>query len=89
MVAVQKVLDDNYTLTVPVFKLFHNQIIGKGGVTIKKIREATKVRIDFPDAHDASDEITVTGNESLPSCNIFTSMKTNAFPLSNRPKSKS
>lgn len=44
-----------------IFKDFHKNIIGKGGATIKKIKEETDTRIDLPSMDSDSDSITVTG----------------------------
>ncbi|KAJ1348733.1 hypothetical protein KIN20_004105 [Parelaphostrongylus tenuis] len=45
--------ESNYQETVPIFKEFHKHIIGKGGATIKKIREETQTRIDLPESNSA------------------------------------
>ncbi|RCN39176.1 KH domain protein [Ancylostoma caninum] len=62
--------ESNYQQTVPIFKEFHKHIIGKGGATIKKIREETQTRIDLPEViiiclGDSGEErITVTGKKA-------------------------
>ncbi|VDM70698.1 unnamed protein product [Strongylus vulgaris] len=45
----KELAENNYQETVPIFKEFHKHIIGKGGATIKKIREETQTRIDLPE----------------------------------------
>jgi len=49
---------------VHIFKDFHKNIIGKGGITIKKIREETDTRIDLPSENSDSDIILITGKKS-------------------------
>lgn len=56
--------ESNYQQTVPIFKEFHKHIIGKGGATIKKIREETQTRIDLPESNSGEDRIFVTGKKS-------------------------
>lgn len=48
---------------VRIFKDFHKNIIGKGGATIKKIREETDTKIDLPSVVSDSDSIKVTGKK--------------------------
>ncbi|VDM53739.1 unnamed protein product [Angiostrongylus costaricensis] len=55
--------ESNYQQTVPIFKEFHKHIIGKGGATIKKIREETRTRIDLPESNSGEDRICVTGKK--------------------------
>jgi predicted PilT family ATPase len=52
---------ENFEMEVAIFRRYHSEIIGKGGVNIRKIRDATGVRIDVPSADENSDIITVTG----------------------------
>ncbi len=40
-------LESNYQVKVPIFKQFHKYIIGKGGATIRKIRQETDTRYNF------------------------------------------
>lgn len=51
----------NYVAEVRIFKDFHKNIIGKGGATIKKIRDETDTKIDLPSMVSDSDSIKVTG----------------------------
>jgi len=56
-------LENNYQAKVPIFKQFHKFIIGKGGQTIKGIRQDTSTRIDLPESGSESDVITITGKK--------------------------
>ncbi len=56
-------LEANYQVKVPIFKQFHKFIIGKGGATIKKIRQETDTKVDLPDSGADSDVITITGRK--------------------------
>ena len=56
-------LESNYQVKVPIFKQFHKFIIGKGGATIKKIRQETDTRVDLPESGSESDVITLTGKK--------------------------
>jgi transcription antitermination factor NusA-like protein len=56
-------LDANYQVKVPIFKQFHKFVIGKGGATIKKIRQETDTRVDLPESGNESDVITITGKK--------------------------
>jgi len=56
-------LENNYQAKVPIFKQFHKFIIGKGGQTIKGIRQDTSTRIDLPESGNDSDVITITGKK--------------------------
>ncbi len=49
---------------VHIFKQFHKNVIGKGGATIRKIRDETETRIDLPSEVSDSDVITITGKKS-------------------------
>merc|ERR1719342_894121 len=57
-------LESNYQVKLPIFKQFHKNIIGKGGVNIKKIRDETITKIDLPDSNAESDTITITGKKA-------------------------
>lgn len=46
-----------------IFKKFHGSIIGKGGATLKRIREDTSTKIDMPKEGTDSDIIIVTGRK--------------------------
>lgn len=55
--------EENFQIQVPIFKQFHKNIIGKGGATIKKIREETSTKIDLPLENSDSDVIVITGEK--------------------------
>merc|ERR1711962_1119200 len=59
----RELLESNYQVKLPIFKQFHKNIIGKGGVNIKKIRDETNTKIDLPDSNAESDTITITGKK--------------------------
>ena len=48
---------------VRVSKDVHPKIIGKGGAQIRKIRDETETKIDFPRENSDSDVITITGKK--------------------------
>ena len=50
-------------LKLPIFKQFHKFIIGKGGATIKQIRQETNAKIDLPASGSDSDIIILTGKK--------------------------
>ena len=53
----------NYQAQVHIFKQFHKNIIGKGGATIRAIRDETDTKIDLPSESSDSDVITITGRK--------------------------
>jgi polyribonucleotide nucleotidyltransferase len=55
--------ESNFQSKVPIFKQFHKFIIGKGGATIRKIRQETDTRVDLPESGSESDVITITGKK--------------------------
>lgn len=59
----QDMATNNYEEKVRVFKEVHPKIIGKGGAQIKKIREETDTKIEFPRENSDSDVITITGKK--------------------------
>ncbi|KAG7263318.1 hypothetical protein CRUP_002210 [Coryphaenoides rupestris] len=63
---VAEMVENGYTLLVPIFKQFHKNIIGKGGANIKKIREETNTKIDLPAENSNSEMIVITGKK--PNC---------------------
>uniref|UniRef100_A0A8C5BTA0 Vigilin n=1 Tax=Gadus morhua TaxID=8049 RepID=A0A8C5BTA0_GADMO len=63
---VAEMVENGYTLLVPIFKQFHKNIIGKGGANIKKIREETNTKIDLPAENSNSEMIVITGKR--PAC---------------------
>merc|ERR1719295_2224194 len=56
-------LESNYQLKLPIFKQFHKFVIGKGGATIKQIRQETNAKIDLPASGSDSDIIILTGKK--------------------------
>ncbi|XP_005104751.1 vigilin [Aplysia californica] len=60
----KELVENNYQAQVHIFKDFHKNIIGKGGNTIKKIREETDTKIDLPSESSDSDVITITGKKA-------------------------
>ncbi|EDO37476.1 predicted protein [Nematostella vectensis] len=54
----------NYCIDVPIFKQFHKNVIGRGGTTIKKIREETDTKIELPAEGSDSDVIIITGHKA-------------------------
>lgn len=60
---VQDMKEENWQDQVHVFKDVHKNIIGKGGATIRKIREETDTRIDLPNEASDSDVIVITGRK--------------------------
>lgn len=46
-----------------MFKKFHGSVIGKGGATLRKIREETDTKIDLPGESSQSDIIVITGRK--------------------------
>uniref|UniRef100_A0A6Q2WRB8 Vigilin n=1 Tax=Esox lucius TaxID=8010 RepID=A0A6Q2WRB8_ESOLU len=57
------VVENGFSVSVPIFKQFHKNIIGKGGANIKKIREETNTRIDLPAENSNSEMIVITGKK--------------------------
>ncbi|XP_028650653.1 high density lipoprotein binding protein a isoform X2 [Erpetoichthys calabaricus] len=60
---VAEMVENSYSVSVPIFKQFHKNIIGKGGANIKKIREETNTRIDLPAENSNSEVIVITGKK--------------------------
>ena len=56
-------LANNFQAHVHIFKQFHKNIIGKGGMNIRKIRDETDTKVDLPSEHSDSDVITITGKK--------------------------
>ena len=46
-----------------MFKKFHGSIVGRGGATLRKIREDTDTRIELPQENSSSDVITIVGRK--------------------------
>lgn len=60
----KELAESNYQSSVPIFKEFHKHIIGKGGATVRRIREETQTRIDLPEGNSGEDKILVTGKKA-------------------------
>uniref|UniRef100_A0A8C5GDI4 Vigilin n=1 Tax=Gouania willdenowi TaxID=441366 RepID=A0A8C5GDI4_GOUWI len=61
---MQKIVENSFSVSVPIFKQFHRNIIGKGGSNIKKIREETNTKIDLPAENNNSEMIIITGKKA-------------------------
>ncbi|XP_061744399.1 vigilin-like isoform X1 [Nerophis ophidion] len=61
---VAEMMENSFSLSVPIFKQFHRNIIGKGGSNIKKIREETNTKIDLPAENSNSEMIIITGKKA-------------------------
>ncbi|XP_062858912.1 vigilin isoform X2 [Trichomycterus rosablanca] len=59
-----ELVENSYSISLPIFKQFHKNIIGKGGANIKKIREETNTKIDLPTENSDSEMIVITGKKS-------------------------
>uniref|UniRef100_A0A3B3BY82 Vigilin n=1 Tax=Oryzias melastigma TaxID=30732 RepID=A0A3B3BY82_ORYME len=60
---IADLIENSFSLSVPIFKKFHKNIIGKGGANIKKIREETNTKIDLPTENSNSEMIVITGKK--------------------------
>uniref|UniRef100_A0A665W5G2 Vigilin n=1 Tax=Echeneis naucrates TaxID=173247 RepID=A0A665W5G2_ECHNA len=56
---VAEMVENSYSVSVPIFKQFHRNIIGKGGSNIKK--ECGGVHIHFPTEGSGIDKVTIRG----------------------------
>ncbi|XP_047399971.1 vigilin isoform X1 [Sciurus carolinensis] len=61
---VADLVENSYSISVPIFKQFHKNIIGKGGANIKKIREESNTKIDLPAENSDSETIVITGKRA-------------------------
>ncbi|XP_031441147.1 vigilin isoform X1 [Clupea harengus] len=61
---IADLIENSYSISVPIFKQFHKNIIGKGGTNIKKIREETNTKIDLPTENSDSEMIVITGKKA-------------------------
>ncbi|KAM3857680.1 LOW QUALITY PROTEIN: vigilin [Diretmus argenteus] len=61
---IADLIENSFSLSVPIFKQFHKNIIGKGGTNIKKIREETTTKIDLPTENSNSEMIVITGKSN-------------------------
>ncbi|MBN3310667.1 VIGLN protein, partial [Amia calva] len=60
---IAELIENSFSISVPIFKQFHKNIIGKGGANIKKIREETNTKIDLPTENSNSEVIVITGRK--------------------------
>ncbi|XP_064409090.1 vigilin isoform X2 [Latimeria chalumnae] len=61
---IAELIENSYSISVPIFKQFHKNIIGKGGANIKKIREETNTKVDLPTENSNSEVIVITGKKA-------------------------
>ncbi|XP_069775955.1 vigilin-like isoform X2 [Narcine bancroftii] len=61
---IADLIENSYSVPIPIFKQFHKNIIGKGGANIKKIREETNTKIDLPTENSNSEVIMITGKKA-------------------------
>uniref|UniRef100_A0A8C7FU32 Vigilin n=1 Tax=Oncorhynchus kisutch TaxID=8019 RepID=A0A8C7FU32_ONCKI len=61
---IADLMENSFSLSIPIFKQFHKNIIGKGGANIKKIREETTTKIDLPTENSNSEMIVITGRKN-------------------------
>ncbi|KAJ6652377.1 hypothetical protein lerEdw1_011607 [Lerista edwardsae] len=61
---IAELIENSFSIPVPIFKQFHKNIIGKGGANIKKIREETNTKIDLPTENSNSEVILITGKKA-------------------------
>ncbi|KAL0970265.1 hypothetical protein UPYG_G00239660 [Umbra pygmaea] len=61
---VLELIENNFSLSLTIFKQFHKNIIGKGGANIKKIREETSTKIDLPTENSNSETVVITGRRN-------------------------
>lgn len=60
----KELVENNYQDKVPILKKFHKNVIGKGGVNVRKIKEETDTRIDLPSETTESELIIITGKKA-------------------------
>ncbi|XP_037230839.1 LOW QUALITY PROTEIN: vigilin-like, partial [Falco rusticolus] len=62
----QKMVADlnSFSISVPICKQFHKNIVGKGGANIKKIRKESNTKIDLPAKNSNSETIVITGKRA-------------------------
>ena len=56
-------MESNYRFDVKISKKYYGSIIGKGGVTLRKIREDTNTKIEMPKEDSELDIITIIGKK--------------------------
>uniref|UniRef100_A0A672ZUU9 Vigilin n=1 Tax=Sphaeramia orbicularis TaxID=375764 RepID=A0A672ZUU9_9TELE len=60
---VAEMVENSFSVSVPIFKQFHRNIIGKGGSNIKRYKE-TNTKIDLPAENSNSEMIVITGKKA-------------------------
>ncbi|XP_063965109.1 vigilin-like [Lytechinus pictus] len=60
----KELVENNFQVSLPIFKKFHKNVIGKGGSTINTIKEETDTRIEIPTESSDSDLIIITGKKA-------------------------
>lgn len=60
---VKQLDESSYSIQIPILKQFHKFVIGRGGNNLRKIRDETDTRIDFPSEDDDDEVITITGKK--------------------------
>ncbi|XP_040472006.1 vigilin-like [Falco naumanni] len=61
---VADLLENSCSISVPICKQFHKNIVGKGGANIKKIRKESNTKIDLPAKNSNSETIVITGKRA-------------------------
>lgn len=61
--SAEDIVESNYRFDVKISKKYYGSIIGKGGVTLRKIREETNTKIEMPKEDSELDIITITGKK--------------------------
>ncbi|XP_055649305.1 vigilin-like [Falco peregrinus] len=61
---VKELVENSFSISVPICKQFHKNIIGKGGANIKKIRKESNTKIDLPAKNSSSETIVITGKRA-------------------------
>ena len=56
-------VESNYRSDVRISKKYYGTIIGKGGGTLRKIKEETSTRIEMPREDSESDTIVIIGRK--------------------------
>ncbi|XP_056179043.1 LOW QUALITY PROTEIN: vigilin-like [Falco biarmicus] len=61
---VADLVENSFSISVPICKQFHKNIIVKGGANIKKIRKESNTKIDLPAKNSNSETIVITGKRA-------------------------
>ncbi|XP_055556231.1 uncharacterized protein LOC129734887 [Falco cherrug] len=61
---VADLVENSFSISVPICKQFQKNIIGKGGANIKKIRKESNTKIDLPAKNSNSETIVITGKRA-------------------------